>query len=137
MGVWSGRGSRKPLTLWGDSSHFLYSHFSVHVVWLGLLKRVFLLKIHRRKKMMDSEYLYALGLTLVFVGIILIVITLVLLSASSAKATKFRGGGAVIIGPVPIIFGTDSKSLKTVLLLSLALTVLIIALIIIQYLLLK
>jgi len=85
--------------------------------------------------MVDSEYLYVFGLALVFVGIILVVITLVLLSFSSAKAAKFRGGGAIIIGPVPIIFGTDSKSLKTVLLLSFALIVMIIVLVIIQYLL--
>lgn len=87
--------------------------------------------------MVYSEYLYALGLVLIFVGIILVVITLVLLSVSSAKAAKFHGGGAIIIGPVPIIFGTDSKSLKTVLLLSFALTVTTIALVIIQHLLVK
>lgn len=87
--------------------------------------------------MVDSEYLYAFGLALVFVGIILVVITIVLIYVSNAKTAKFRGGGAIIIGPVPIIFGTDSKSLKTVLLLSFALTVMTIALVIIQHLLVK
>ncbi|MCW4008666.1 MAG: DUF131 domain-containing protein [Candidatus Bathyarchaeota archaeon] len=86
---------------------------------------------------MDSASLYALGVTLVFIGVLIIIVTLVLFSVSSAKAAKFRGGGAVIIGPIPIIFGTDRKSLKTVLLLSLTLTVMLIVLVIVQYLLLK
>lgn len=86
---------------------------------------------------MNSASLYALGITLVFIGVLIIVITLILLSVSSAKAAKFRSGGAVIIGPIPIIFGTDRKSLKTVLLLSLTLTVMLIVLIIVQYLLLR
>ncbi|MEM2999359.1 MAG: DUF131 domain-containing protein [Candidatus Bathyarchaeia archaeon] len=86
---------------------------------------------------MDSASLYALGITLVFIGVLIIVVTLVLFSVSSARAVKFRSGGAVIIGPIPIIFGTDRKSLKTVLLLSLTLTVMLIVLIIVQYLLLR
>lgn len=85
--------------------------------------------------MLDSASLYALGITMVFVGIMIIVVTLILLSLSSAKTGKVKSGGAVIIGPVPIIFGTDKKSLKTVLLLSLALTAMLIALLILQHLL--
>ncbi|MEJ5326853.1 MAG: DUF131 domain-containing protein [Candidatus Bathyarchaeia archaeon] len=85
--------------------------------------------------MLDSTSLYALGITMVFVGIMIIVVTLILLALSSAKTGKVKGGGAVIIGPVPIIFGTDKKSLKTVLLLSLALTAMLIALLILQHLL--
>ncbi|MGB9915396.1 MAG: TIGR00304 family membrane protein [Candidatus Bathyarchaeales archaeon] len=84
---------------------------------------------------MDSASLYALGVTLVFIGVLIIVVTLVLFSVSSARAAKFRGGGAVIIGPIPIIFGTDRKSLRTVLLLSLTLTVMLIVLIITRHLL--
>ncbi|NIQ06235.1 MAG: DUF131 domain-containing protein, partial [Candidatus Korarchaeota archaeon] len=36
-----------------------------------------------------------------------------------------RGGGAVIIGPFPIVFGTDKESVRTLLLLSIALIVLL------------
>ncbi|MEM3377461.1 MAG: DUF131 domain-containing protein [Candidatus Bathyarchaeia archaeon] len=86
---------------------------------------------------MDSASLYALGVTLVFIGVLIIIVTLVLFCVSSAKTAKFCGGGAVIIGLIPIIFGTDRKSLKTVLLLSLTLTVMLVFLIIVQYLLLR
>ena len=47
---------------------------------------------------------------------------------------EVRGGGAIIIGPIPIIFGTDKKSIKTILLLSMTLTVLLIILAVIVYL---
>jgi len=85
----------------------------------------------------DSAALYALGIALVFVGVLIIVVAVILLSISGAKKGKVKGGGAVIIGPIPIIFGTDKESLKTVLLLSLALTVLLVVAMIMYYLLLR
>ncbi|HUT16863.1 MAG TPA: DUF131 domain-containing protein, partial [Acidobacteriota bacterium] len=61
--------------------------------------------------MIASAALYALGIALVFVGVLIIVIAVILLSISGAKKGKVKGGGAIIIGPIPIIFGTDKKSL--------------------------
>jgi uncharacterized protein (TIGR00304 family) len=78
---------------------------------------------------MDLGTLFSIGLALVFVGVILIVIVAVLILISGSKGKRnVRGGGAIIIGPVPIIFGTDKKSVKTILILSIALTVLLIVL---------
>jgi uncharacterized protein (TIGR00304 family) len=85
----------------------------------------------------DSAALYALGITLIFVGVLVIVIAVILLSISGAKKEKVKGGGVIIIGPIPIIFGTDEKSLKTVLLLSLALTVMLMVAMGVYYLLLR
>jgi uncharacterized protein (TIGR00304 family) len=85
----------------------------------------------------DAGALYALGIALVFVGVLVIIVAVILLSISGAKKGKVKGGGAIIIGPVPIIFGTDEKSLKTILLLSLALTVLLVVAMIVYYLLLR
>jgi uncharacterized protein (TIGR00304 family) len=85
--------------------------------------------------MIDSAALYALGIALVFVGVLIIIVAVILLSVSGAKKGSVKGGGAIIIGPVPIIFGTDKKSLKTVLLLSLVLTVLLVVVMILNYLL--
>ncbi|MBM4400382.1 MAG: DUF131 domain-containing protein [Crenarchaeota archaeon] len=87
--------------------------------------------------MIDSGALYALGIALVFVGVLVIVVAVILLSISGAKKGKVKGGGAIIIGPVPIVFGTDKESLKTVLLLSLALTVMLVVVMILYYLLLR
>jgi uncharacterized protein (TIGR00304 family) len=85
----------------------------------------------------DSATLYALGTALIFVGVLIIIIAVVLLSVSGAKKGKVKGGGAIIIGPIPIVFGTDKKSLKTVLLLSLALTVMLVVAMVVYYLLLR
>jgi len=85
----------------------------------------------------DAGALYALGIALVFVGVLIIIVAVILLSVSGAKKGKVKGGGAIMVGPVPIIFGTDEKSLKTVLLLSLALTVMLVVAMIVYYLLLR
>ena len=87
------------------------------------------------KKVFDSAILYALGIAFIFVGILLIVVAIVLFSVSGAGKGKVKSGGAIIIGPVPIIFGTDKKSLKTVLLFSLAITVMLLVALIVYYLL--
>ena len=84
--------------------------------------------------MTGTELLYSAGFALILAGIIIVILVILILSTRSAGKGKVRGGGAVIIGPVPIIFGTDKKSLKTVLLLSIALTVLVLIVIVVQYL---
>jgi uncharacterized protein (TIGR00304 family) len=71
---------------------------------------------------------------LILAGVVIIAVAVFLLSVRGAGKGKVRGGGAVIIGPIPIIFGTDKKSLRTILVLSLVLTVLLLVVIIVQYL---
>jgi uncharacterized protein (TIGR00304 family) len=85
----------------------------------------------------DSAVLYALGIALIFIGMLIIIIAAILISVSGAQKGKVKGGGVILIGPIPIIFGTDKKSLKTVLLLSFALTVMLVVAIIVYYLLLR
>jgi uncharacterized protein (TIGR00304 family) len=77
---------------------------------------------------MEAETLSGFGVALLFAGIIVTFVAVVLLLISNVRkykkgSGKVKGGGAVIIGPFPIVFGTDEESTKTVLLLSLALTV--------------
>ena len=92
-----------------------------------------------KEQVASIEVLSSVGFALIIVGILIIIFAVLLLSIRSAGKSprKIRGGGAVIIGPVPIIFGTDKKSLKTVLLLSIVLTVLVLIVIVVQYLLLR
>ena len=78
-----------------------------------------------------------MGIALIFFGVLIIVVAVILLSISGAKKGKVKGGGAIMIGPIPIIFGTDLKSLKTVLLLSLVLTVMLVVAMVVHYLLLR
>jgi uncharacterized protein (TIGR00304 family) len=83
---------------------------------------------------MDPATLYGLGMALIFAGIVVILIAALLLLIFNVKGEgKVKGAGAILIGPIPIIFGTDKKSIKAILLLSLALTIALIILIIISY----
>lgn len=94
----------------------------------------------RNKRLADTTGFFVVGLALIFVGILIIVLAVLLLSVRSANKQgkgKVSAGGVVIIGPIPIIFGTDKKALKTVLLLSLSLTILLLVVIVVYYLLLR
>ena len=78
---------------------------------------------------MNLQTLYSLGTALVFAGMLIIIIAAALILLSRSKKTgNVKAGGAIIIGPIPIVFGTDKKSLKTVLFLSVILTALLIIL---------
>jgi uncharacterized protein (TIGR00304 family) len=86
---------------------------------------------------MNAETLYALGFTLVFCGILIILAAVLLLFYSNAKGEKIKSGGIILIGPFPIAFGTDKETIKTVLLLSIVLALLLAIVTIIFYLLSK
>jgi uncharacterized protein (TIGR00304 family) len=91
---------------------------------------------------MNAETLYRLGIALVFVGILITLAAVVLLFVSSVRGSrsqkgKVTGGGVIIIGPFPIVFGTDKESIRTILLLSIALTILLIIVMVIFHLALK
>jgi uncharacterized protein (TIGR00304 family) len=74
---------------------------------------------------LGGETLYELGIIIIFIGVIIVFAAFVLLFLSSIKSGRARGGGALIIGPFPIVFGSDKESVKTILWLSIALTVLL------------
>ena len=79
--------------------------------------------------------LFGLGIALIFTGIIITLIAVILLFVSNVREKrKVKGGGAIIIGPFPINFGTDKESIKTVLLLSIMLTILLAIVTVIFYL---
>jgi len=74
--------------------------------------------------------LWSVGLTLVLVGFAIAFVAVVLLALRGARGGKgkVKGGGVVIIGPIPIIFGTDKQSVKIILVLSIILVALLLAL---------
>ena len=76
---------------------------------------------------------YAFGIVLVVVGVLIIVAAIVLASIGTAKKSKVRGAGVIMIGPVPIIFGTDKQSVKTVLTLALALTIVVLIIVVLNW----
>ena len=77
---------------------------------------------------MDARTLSEIGMILVFVGFaIAFVSTFVLMFSRAKGGSRVRGGGVIMLGPFPIIFGTDKGSVKTLILLSLVLMIVVLA----------
>jgi len=64
-------------------------------------------------------------LELILLGIVLIFLGMLILMLSLWRAGKGRGetGGVIIVGPVPIVFGTSQRIAATVMVLAIVLTV--------------
>ncbi|MCW4017565.1 MAG: DUF131 domain-containing protein [Candidatus Bathyarchaeota archaeon] len=87
--------------------------------------------------MADYTTLYSAGFALILVGIVVLIAAAILISITQGSKGNSKTAGAIIIGPVPIIFGSDKKSVKTILTMSVALTALLIAAMLIYYFLLR
>jgi len=79
---------------------------------------------------MADQLLWSVGFSLIVLGVAVSLIAVLWMVFSSVKGGKGRvkGGGAVIIGPIPIIFGTDKESAKFILVLSIILIALLLVL---------
>ena len=73
--------------------------------------------------------LLIIGLTLIVLGFIIVIVSLI---RRAGEAKESAAGGVVIIGPIPIVFGTSIKITKIVLILAIVLTVLALLLTIIS-----
>ena len=93
------------------------------------------MKTKRAGSMIGAGLLYALGAALIIVGVLLTVVAVFRRPASKGDSGNVKGGGVIIVGPIPIVFGTDKKTVKVLLMLSIMLTVLLLVTIIVSYLL--
>ncbi len=82
-----------------------------------------------------AEILSLAGIVLILIGLAIVVISNLLKSGRSSGKPNVRGGGAVIIGPIPIVFGTDQKMVQSMLILAIVLTVLVLTVTVVNYLL--
>ena len=73
---------------------------------------------------MADSLLFNIGLLLALAGFALAIIAIFVAILRSAKGTRqVRGGGVVMIGPVPIVFGTDKESVRILILLGIVLMI--------------
>ena len=86
---------------------------------------------------MSEQWLSNVGLSLIFMGFAVALVAVVLMFLKGAKGDKntgkVKGGGVVIIGPIPIIFGADKESIKVILLFSIILMILVLVWMMINY----
>ena len=67
--------------------------------------------------------LILLGIVLIFLGMLIL-----MLSLWRAGEGRAEAGGVVIVGPVPIVFGTSQRVVATVMVLAIVLTVVVLIL---------
>lgn len=78
---------------------------------------------------MIDQVLLFVGLALILAGFALTLIAATLLALAAVKrGGRVRGGGAVVIGLFPVVFGTDREAVKVLLILSIALVALLLIL---------
>lgn len=69
---------------------------------------------------MKGYDILTVGFLLIFLGILLVILG-AFVTGVKGKDAEVRGGGVVLIGPFPIIFGSDPQAAKTVILLAILL----------------
>ena len=73
---------------------------------------------------MADSLLFNIGLLLALAGFALAIVAIFVAILRSSKGTgEVRGGGIVMIGPVPIVFGTDKGSVRILILLGIVLMI--------------
>ncbi len=86
--------------------------------------------------MPDWAFLIALGIVLIILGFFLVAIGMMRSVRESAsleergqetREVKVKGGGVILIGPVPVVFGTDKR--YALLLMILAIMLMLLAII--------
>jgi uncharacterized protein (TIGR00304 family) len=74
---------------------------------------------------MSAPSITVLGFLLIIFGFALALIaTILLIVRSPRESGSGRGAGLVLIGPIPIVFGTDKQSMKIVMILAIILILL-------------
>ena len=70
---------------------------------------------------------YSIGFILVSIGIILIFIGIIYLMYTSIKGAsgKAEAGGVIVVGPIPIVFGTSEKITRILIILAIILFIIV------------
>ena len=78
----------------------------------------------KRDPELADNLLFNIGLILAVGGVALAILAIFVAILKSASGTgQVRGGGVIMIGPVPIVFGTDKKSARMLVLLGIVLMI--------------
>ena len=78
----------------------------------------------RREPELADNLLFNIGLLIAVGGMALAIVAIFGAIVKSARGTgQIRGGGVIMIGPVPIVFGTDKESARMLILLGIVLMI--------------
>ncbi len=67
-----------------------------------------------------------LAILLIMLGVVVLIVgfLLILVSAIASGRSEVRGGGVLLVGPIPIVFGSDAQTAKWLIVLAMVLTIL-------------
>jgi uncharacterized protein (TIGR00304 family) len=84
---------------------------------------------------LDAPSVTEVGFLLIIFGFVLAFAAMILLAFRSARGSeKTRAAGVLLIGPIPIIFGTDRDSVKGLMILAIALMIVVLVVMFLPYL---
>ncbi len=69
-----------------------------------------------------------IGIAIVLAGFLILLLAMVMSARSPAKGerqTEVKGGGVIMVGPIPIIFGSDAKWTSLAIVLAIVLVVIV------------
>jgi len=69
-----------------------------------------------------------IGVAIILAGFLVVFLSLMVVSRSSEggeRRTEVKGGGVILIGPIPIIFGSDAKWASIAIVLTIVLIILV------------
>ena len=75
-----------------------------------------------------NTLILTLGMLLIFVGFIIVMLSLIfshMRPVPEDREAKVSGGGVVIVGPIPIVFGTDKKTALAAAIIGAVLTIIV------------
>jgi uncharacterized protein (TIGR00304 family) len=91
------------------------------------MPRSYLKSFKPEKRMEDMNALIPIGIALIFVGFALTAVGFFLNAGSEGAersgGSTVHGGGIIMIGPIPIVFGTDRNSAAALVVLAIVLTI--------------
>lgn len=65
-----------------------------------------------------------LGIALIFLGFMVVLASAVMMFLGSARERRsVRGGAVIMIGPIPVVFGSDRESAKILMILAIGLMI--------------
>ncbi len=76
---------------------------------------------------MPDQFIVLVGTLLILAGFVLAFLALTVPAVRDGRA-KMRGGAVIIIGPFPIVFGSDRQAVRALLVLAIVLVVVLIGL---------
>ncbi|MEM3736852.1 MAG: DUF131 domain-containing protein [Candidatus Bathyarchaeia archaeon] len=77
------------------------------------------------ERLLSTNILINVGSILIVVGLIVVLLSVLSAMFAAVRGGRVRGGGVILIGPIPILFGSDAKIVKGLIYLAIILMIIV------------